>query len=176
MRKIVIIIILVFILFLTLVMSNKESFQNSDIKYTDNDYEKTVNDINNFFNKYPQYSSLVHDRDFVEAIYNFKLLHDFNTSIILDMRSKQEILYCMIPPDEKNLCRGFRVLNNQEFEIPRLKDKIEYTKSTIDKAIIGKLNVLVAKYNDKNIIQIQNTFNEQLNYLIESIYKNLKIK
>jgi hypothetical protein len=79
----------------------------------------------------------------------------------------------MIPPDQKDLCRGFRILDNQKFDVNRLKEKLNYTKSSITKIITNKLNIIINKYNDKMVIETKNTFIKQLEYIIESIYKKL---
>lgn len=168
--------IFIIIVFIILVLFLYTNYNEHLVNYTDDDYEQSLSNIVLAFYKYPEFSFLVNDKDFKDAIYNFKVIHDFNTSIILDIKNKQEILYCMIPPDQKNLCRGFRILNNQQFESDRLIQKLEYTKSIILKAIIGKLNIINNKYNDQNIIKTQDIFTKQLNYLIESIYKNLNVK
>jgi hypothetical protein len=138
-------------------------------KFNDNDYLKTLDDIENIFIKNPKYQTLKNDKDFQEAIHNFKLIHDFNTSLELDIKNKQEILYCNIPPDAPDLCRGFRILPKQQYDMDRLKQKLESTKASIIKAIIGKLNVIYNETNDNYIKDVQETFTAQIDYLIHSI-------
>jgi hypothetical protein len=73
--------------------------------FTDNDYLITINDLEQIFTN-SKYESLKRDKDYEEAIYNFKLIHDFCVSLELDLKQKQEILYCNLPPDTPDLCRG----------------------------------------------------------------------
>jgi len=168
--KYIIIIICIIVIFFIIFTNIKEHLE---ILYNDDDYEKTLNNIDSIFEKYSEYKYIKNDKDYIESIYNFKIIHDFYTSILLDIKNKQEILYCMIPPDQKDLCRGFRILDNQTFDKNRLKEKLNYTKSSIIKIITNKLNLIINKYNDKMVIETKNTFIKQLEYIIESIYKKL---
>jgi hypothetical protein len=162
--KFIILLLILIVLFLYFT-KRTEKFEN----YTYDDYQKTLNDIEEIFIKNPKYETLRNDQDFVEAIHNFKLIHDFYISLIFDIKNKQEILYCNIPPDAPDLCRGFRILSNQRYDKDRLQQKLETTKASIIKGIIGKLNVIYNETNDKHIKEKQDIFRKQLNYLINSI-------
>lgn len=164
--KFIILLLVIVILFLYF-KKDKEYFS----KYTDDDYLKTLTDIEHIFIKNPKYQTLRTDKDFEEAIYNFKLIHDFYVSLELDIKNKQEILYCNIPPDAPDLCRGFRILPSQQYDKDRLKQKLETTKASIIKGIIGKINIIYNETNDKSIKDVEEIFKLQLDYLINSILK-----
>lgn len=162
-----IILLLIIVIFFLYFTKDNEYFQT----YTDDDYLKILTDIETIFIKNPKYKTLRNDKDFEEAIHNFKLIHDFYVSLELDIKNKQEILYCNIPPDAPDLCRGFRILPNQQYDKDRLKQKLETTKASIIKNIIGKINIIYNETNDKSIKDVEERFKLQLDYLINSILK-----
>jgi len=165
------IILFIVVIIIVLLFRNKKEH----LEFNDDDYIATIQKINSIFVRSPKYNTLKNDPDFLQAIYYFNIIHDFYVSLQLDLKNKQEILYCMLPPDSKDLCRGFRIGTKQQFDSDRLQDKLESNKAYILKTIIGKLNIIYNDTNNLEIISIQKQFAAQLNYIIANIYNILQI-
>jgi hypothetical protein len=70
--KYIIIIFCIIVIFFIIFTNKKEHLE---ILYNDDDYEKTLNDIDSIFEKYSEYKYIKNDKDYIESIYNFTPLN-----------------------------------------------------------------------------------------------------